>query len=391
MADFLKNWIDRDMSQSIPGTPIDAAHLGRFAPSVTSVEPQYLQPSGQNGFKVTADFYAKIIDSDSVHQIYGISSDLTVASAASLLDTGDALQAGKDYYVYLCEASGGAELVVSLNATYPAGYTAQNSRKIGGFHTLCAAAGTISGHPLSGYAAGAILPLSFWTLLHRPVSEPEGMVWISGIGKWVDIYLNSVSSGKLVSVYGGTIADGASATKFNGEKFVEWLGQVGKRPLYRNEFMVAAKGSNEETNIAGSADPDTAGGHTDTGGRRMISSYGLEDCCGVLWQWGADLYESYNGKGTSWKTTGNSETYTEGSMKYNLDGYSWKKESVYHPDFDAQSYGSCNGLLRRVLLGGPWDGGSLCGSRCAYCSYFSSYGWTNRAVRGAAEPRAVNL
>lgn len=391
MSDFLKNWIDRDGSLGIPGTALNAANFGRFAPSVTSVDPQYLKPLSHAGIKVSADFYGKIIDSDGLHQIYGIDSDLSVASAASILDTGTVLQPGRDYYVYLCQVDGGANLKVSLNSTYPEGFSAFTSRKIGGFHTLCKDVGTISGHPLSGYSAGEILPLSFWTLLHRPVSEPEGMVWIDGLGKWIDIYLDSVVNSKLVSAYGGTIADGTSAEAFNGEKFVEWLGTVGKRPFFRNEFMVAAKGSNELTNIANSVDPGTTGGHVDTAGRRMISSYGLEDCCGVLWQWGADIFDSFDGHSAQWMNNSGNNTYADGNMHYYLDGYGWYKESVYNPTFDKQQYGSCLGLLRRVLLGGAWVDGSLCGSRATYCINFSSSGDASCAVRGVAEPRVVNL
>ncbi len=55
-----------------------------------------------------------------------------------------------------------------------------------------------------------------------------------------------------------------------------------------NEFVAASLGANQGTNITGSADPGTTGGHTDTAGRRMISNVGCEDCCGVLFQWGAE-------------------------------------------------------------------------------------------------------
>ena len=56
-------------------------------------------------------------------------------------------RAGKDFYVYLLEAGG---VILSNNSTVPTGYTSSNSRKIAGFHCLCTAVGTISGHSLSG-------------------------------------------------------------------------------------------------------------------------------------------------------------------------------------------------------------------------------------------------
>lgn len=299
-----------------------------------------------------------------------------------LSTAGDAAtRKGKDVYIYACQPSTNTTepvYVLSLNSTVPTGYTAETSRKIGGFHCLCASVGTISGHTLSGYVAGDILPLSKWDLLHRPVSAPGGMVWLEGISKWVDIYLPSWNGTGFVSAYGGVISDGASSPAFNGERFVEYAGLVGKRPCYRNEFMVFAKGSNEGTNIKGGADPNTTGGHVDTAGRRMVSNYGIEDCCGVMWQWGADLFENYSG--STWN-----------SANFYLDGYAWQTKSVYNEACDSQSYGSCIGLLRRVLLGAYWDDGSGCGSRSAYCSYFSAYGWSNRSSRLVAEPMVVNL
>ena len=51
--------------------------------------------------------------------------------------------------------------------------------------------------------------------------------------------------------------------------------------MFRDEFQVVAKGSNECTNISGSRDYGTTGGHVDTNNQRMISHYGLEDCCGT--------------------------------------------------------------------------------------------------------------
>ena len=72
--------------------------------------------------------------------------------------------------------------------------------------------GTISGHPLSGWTAGDIIPASFWTLKFRPTCDPEGFLYVDGLGKWVSIYLMSYSNSKLVSTFGGVVADGVSIT-----------------------------------------------------------------------------------------------------------------------------------------------------------------------------------
>lgn len=293
-----------------------------------------------------------------------------------------AARQGKDMYVYACQPSDTNStiptFVLSMNSTVPDGYTADNSRKIGGFHCICRNVGTISGHAASGYVIGDIIPISVWDLLHRAQSENEGMIWADFDGRWYDIYLAGVVSGKLVSQYGAIIADGASSPAYSGEKFVEEFAKVKKRPLYRNEFMVLAKGSNEGTNIYGSTDPNTAGGHNDTAGRAMISNYFMEEMCGALWQWSADTFEYYPGAG--WN-----------SPNLYLDGYSWQTASVYNSAVDAQQYGSCHGLLRRARLGGNWGDGGYCGSRCVACAYFSSSAWSYSGSRGSSEPRVVNF
>lgn len=313
------------------------------------------------------------------NKLYHNSSDITLQLSTAGTN---ANRAGKDIYVYACTptdtSSSEPVFVLSMNTTVPTGYTADNSRKIGGFHCLCLNVGTISGHPLSGYTTGDGIDISAWDLLHRPVSEPEGMVWIEGINLWVDIYLPSWDGSKLVSKYGAVICDGGSTKKLHGEGFSEEFRRCGKRPIRRNDFAYAAEGSNENTNITGSADPNTTGGHTDTASRRMISNFYLEDCCGVIWQWGDDLFEYY--PNATWTTS-----------NFYLSGYSWQEKSVYNSSFDSAKKGRCNGLLRRVRLGGCWGDGSYCGSRCAVCDDFSADGWTGSSSRGVSEPRVVNL
>ena len=122
---------------------------------------------------------------------------------------------------------------------------------------------------------------------------------------------------------------------------------------------MAAKGSNEQTNIQGSSDPITTGGHVDTSGRRMISNYGLEDTCGVLWQWLMDL--GFAG-GSGWTN------------------------SVYNSTVDERSYGQSYGNLYRLLGGGYWDNGSSCGSRAAACHDVSARVGADLGARGASEP-----
>ena len=261
----------------------------------------------------------------------------TVVSTATDMDTGS-ISNGKDYYVYACDDSGTLAFKISLASTYPSGFTAATSRKIGGFHTLCTNVGTISGHPLTGYTANSILPQSVWDLKHRPICEPAGMVWSEEAQIWVDIYLASGTGGSTASVNGGTISD----TR-NWMDFVDDFGAVKKQLLDDSEFQLIAAGSNEETNISGSADPVTTGGHSDTASRRMISNIGCEDCAGALNQWLKD--QSYRLDGADFAAA---KTWAW----YDLPG---SKGSLYKQS----DYGGV-----KLLAGGHWGYAADCGSRC---------------------------
>lgn len=275
------------------------------------------------GFELNSKWW--IIDTD------------TDVSTATDMDTGT-ISNGKDYYVYACDNSGSLVFKISLASTYPTGYTADTSRKIGGFHTLCVNVGTIAGHPLTGFTANSILPQSVWDLKHRPVSEPAGMVWSDEAQIWVDIYLASGMGSSTASVYGGTILDSR-----NWMDFVDDFGAVKKQLLDDAEFQLIAAGSNEETNISGSADPVTTGGHSDSAARRMISNIGCEDCCGAMWQWLRD--QSFR------------SDYVTGWGWYNLPG---AKGSLYNQD-------GVNGRADvKLLAGGNWTVAAYCGSRCRH-------------------------
>ncbi len=276
-------------------------------------------------------------------------------SSVDDIDTG-AVEAGKDYYVYACNNAGSLVFKTSLASTYPAGFNADTSRKIGGFHTLCTAVGTISGHTLTGYAQKDILPASIWDLKHRArCGVNAGMVYDTKSGIWVDIYLASGTGASTVSANGGTISD----TR-DWNDFVDDGGAVGKRLLTDSEFQLIAAGSNEETNIAGSADPVTTGGHSDTAGRRMISNIGCEDCCGAMLQWLLDQ-----------------SAYVDASIAagwYNLPG---SKGQIYRPEDTGDI---------KLLAGGLWSYAAYAGSRCRNASGFRWTAATASGGRFASEP-----
>ena len=179
------------------------------------------------------------------------------------------LTPGKDYFLY----SRDNEVIVSTEK--------ETKSLIGGFHTLCADAGVIPGHPLSRYMAGDILPQSLWNLRHRArCGNNNGMVYDPNTKIWVDIYLASGIDENTVSAYDGKISNYRS---FND--FISDAKKTNKRLLTREEFISAGTGSNEMTTIKGSELPNGTGGHIDQLGKRMISYIGCEDMCGVVWQW----------------------------------------------------------------------------------------------------------
>lgn len=249
-----------------------------------------------------------------------------VFSPASVLDTGSTLTNGKDYYVYAATNDNATvSIVCSLSASAPTGYTAY--RRIGGFHTLCVNVGSITGHTLTGFVAGNILPQSVWCLNNWPrcldTNNAEGMVYCAELDGFGDIY-NMDTTGR--SRYGA-----ARANNLQHYQFEELARQQGKVLMPDQAFFVLSQGSNQQTAVAGSAqpNPDTTGGRSDTDGRRMISNYGCEEMCGLQWQHLA-----------GWSAAG---------------GSGWNAQNGGQGQF----YGSAM-ILR---AGGGWSSSSYCGSR----------------------------
>lgn len=276
-------------------------------------------------------------------------------------------RAGKDFYIYALVKDGKASLALCADAAAPTGYDLTNSLKVGGFHCECADIGTLvdKTHWLYGYVAGDILPMSVWDNYHRPYGDPEGYVYDPSTNIWVSIYGLS-TEGKytsaedtlvLKSVYGGTWADGTSAIAFHALKFDQILARQGQRLLWQHEFVSASLGSNQGTNIKGSADPGTTGGHVDTAGVRMVSWIGCEDCCGALWQWGKEVGSS---------STGNWTNAYDGNDLY-VKGQQYQNHI-------------------RVLFGGGWGSGAPCGSRAAFWSHGALHLHADVGSRGASEP-----
>ncbi|RAI15341.1 MAG: hypothetical protein DKM22_04315 [Candidatus Melainabacteria bacterium] len=290
---------------------------------------------------------------------YSAASD-TSYSFAAVLDTGS-VSNGKDYYFYL---NNSGELIASLNETAPTGYTSDDVVQIGGAHTLCVSVTSSnapalpsnsfwSTHPAIGYSAGDIIPNSVWTVAFRSLAKTgnKGQVLIDhyGIEKfWVDIYLQSGTGSATASSYDGTITNSRQPINHQFD-----MDLVGKKLPTDNQFMIFAEGSNQNTNIAGGAIPPSklTGGYTDTAGKRMISGFFVECCCGYLWQWGEEL--GFNGQ-TNWTA------------------------------YDTTNRGQSYGMPYVLLFGGDYDSGANGGSWARVCIAPRTDVYTNKGARGVS-------
>jgi hypothetical protein len=365
--------LNKDSNFFVPTAKAIATRLGQLMPALYNRDIKYAlkipYTTAANRYTILTPNYVGL---DVNGTIYFIETqqeiDLSVAANWDTIATDYTVvanRAGLDFYLYACEPSSGnaPAFVLSVNSTTPTGYTASNSRKIGGFHCLCVAVGAIDGHTLTGFVAGDVLPASIWDLRHRAEAENIGLAYSEEGNGWVDIYLASGTGANTTSVNGGTISD---IRDWND--FVDDFGAVKKRLLTDTEFQLIAAGSNEETNITGSADPETTGGHVDTASRRMISNIGCEDCCGVMYQWlqtpsmRADFdigIDSGDVASAGW---------------YNLPG---SKGSFY-------TYGISKYMNTQLIAGVSWAHSTYCGSRSrsaaayrwAAASTFGGRGWS---------------
>lgn len=347
--------------------------------------------------------YVKTWESDTV---VNLASLITSASAVAVNRTGQ--ENGRVFQIYLTT---GGDIVLSTRLDAPSdiseSYTTLNTLWIGAFSTLCVSVGldqtsiiplarnsyavgnsvTVKAgyrksdsygfhnfytkvlsaittgsyydvgtvpHTLAGFSAGDILPESvfcsnFKTLCYDVGFEGAmGMVYDVDTDKAIDIYLQSGTGANTSTVFGATHT--VSRQQQNHE---DDMRQVQKMLLNDEEFASSALGGNERTNINGSADATTVGGHIDTQSKRMVSFIGCEEMCGYLWQWTRDV--SANG-GSNWST------------------------------YDGQvSFGQIYGVSNALIAGGSWNIGSSCGSRCRSGSNARSIVATHFGGRGSSK------
>lgn len=327
-------------------------------------------------------------------------SDLEFDPAAAL-DTGDTLEFGKDYYVYLCIDGAQPEIVISLNSTFPDGSTALTSRRIGGFHygTIRKVSDDGKWFPIDSTGAkwGAsgtkwqdnvtegIVPNSVWDLIHRPRVIAPGMVEVHGV--WQGIYIASaeetisfmagtnnlpITEGKLVSKYGALPVTGTEGlSQFN---FNELAHKQGMRLLRYNEWLAGAFGSpqgedgsnnygwtkttNTGRTYTGCSVSTSDGKHSGTGVKPYaVSAYNLTDCAGNVSEWTCDYSIRQDSTSWNWQNVLGANQgqaylpFSDGLVALHC-GYNW-------------GYGVHCGPRTVYLDGYPWLVSTSIGSRLA--------------------------
>ena len=309
---------------------------------------------------------------------------------ASNLDIGAAFAVGSDYYVYICDSRQDAQdeqYIISLNSTYPSGWNASNSRKIGGFHYgRCRkindnmqpvnSSGAIFGTGWESAVSNGIVPRSVWTLGHRPKCSPEGMVYLGG-GTWVDIYLNSDDGAQgLKSEYNCAPMTGTEG--MNWYTFTERLMKSGKRMPDYSEFCAYAFGSPQgldgaNTN-AWTATTNTGRGTTGSV-VNAVSAVGCVDAVGRVWEWLNDLI-------TRAEHATNAEYHPTAA-------WGWDKKSPLRDNATKYDVGNIYQYyaysLAALLAGGNWYNGVHAGARAVSCDSSPWGVYTRLGVRGACD------
>ncbi|EGS66981.1 MULTISPECIES: phage tail protein [Vibrio] len=257
--------------------------------------------------------------------------DSLITHAANEVISTPTLLVGVDYAIYTTPDG----LVVSNNFTVPDGYTAENSRRIGGFH----------------YGNNEFKDYSFYDLHFRPkCKDPRGMVIdISGSRFWNDIYLlNSTPDALGTSAYNAQIADGSSPCKIpalwggdgtaqypNLTQYIaaEVLAAYGKRLPSHDEFEILALGSTPGYSVG----TDPVKTKFDVSAR---SKNGSEQVSGHLWQWGKDVWDRGNG----------------------INNYAWAAEDT---NGQGQVYSAGVQAVGAVLLGANWGNSGFAGARAS--------------------------
>jgi len=305
---------------------------------------QFIVENGAGtGVKVLAGTGIKVGNSFKI-----LDSDVTVTA----LDTGS-LTLGTDYFVYAVLSGGSIGFLMSANSTFPTGYSAATSRKIGGFHygrirTVAQA------YDRNAALAVQVVPNSVWDLVHRPsCDDPTGMVEINK-GLWMDIYLSSDDgaawpNAKPLSRYNAVPLTGTEL--YSHYDYQRLARNAGKRLPSYSEWLQATWGAPEGASNAGvriatgGVGFALPGGNPSSGQYYFVSCLGIDQPAGNVYQVCSDFMDMYNG------TTVANGAYSFVSVDQGKS--SQAQGGVYQQAF------------KQLIAGGYWNNGATAGARCA--------------------------
>lgn len=283
-----------------------------------------------------------------------------VINVEDYLDEGDKLTNGKDYSIFLVpEGDNSIAIKISLNKTAPAGYDTVNTRRIGGFHTMCVNVGTVkSGNSMNGWLAGDIIPNSVWTLWHRPaVASPSGARYVPERDAWKTIYLQSGTGNNTTFEYNGTTT--RSRTTWDHELD---LAKVGWEFPTSIDFTISEQGIVNLKAVSGKAESSVTktGGWVNENNVRMVTDGGDESACGGVWT----ILQERGPAGTITNET--NKWYDSGTSGYT----------------DSKTYGT----IYRLVGGGIWRDSGNAGPSSRFGSYWASDATTSGGARGWSRP-----
>ena len=271
------------------------------------------------------------------------------------------LSIGDNVYIYAVYSSSRvADIVFSYNDDIPSGYTATNSRKIGGFH-VGKVRDIADAYDSAATLSTGIIPNSVWDLLHRPTCDPTGMVEIIPGQVWIDIYLASEVSGTWPDNLIGSVYNAVPLTGTEGYNryydYIRLARNVGKRLPYYPEMIAAAYGVPE--GATGNTARQNTGDHSGYG-FEAVSCLNMDQPAGNVYQTLLELYD--RSTGTGWK-----------------DDLNTGKDSA---EQHGQWYG---GEMRNALFGGYWADAAGAGSRSVYLVNAPWNVATNTGLRAACD------
>ena len=282
-------------------------------------------------------------------RLFCVWEDQTI-NVEDLLDTGETLTNGKDYSIFLVPddtATNGIGIKVSLNKTAPTGYSALNTRRIGGFHTECMDVGTVTeNNSMNGWLAGDIIPNSVWTLWHKPlVASPSGARYVPERDAWKTIYMQSGTGENTVFEYGGTTT--RSRTTWDHELDLALVGWEFPTSI---DFTISEQGIVPLKAISGKAESSvvTVGGWKNENNVRMVTDGGDESACGGIW---TILQERGPAGGTNWAnggTAGYTDAYQYGTIYRLIGGGAWSHSGYAGP---SSRRGSDSALYLSTIVG----------------------------------------